>query len=142
MEDILKFLAIAGIIIIGFVRQAKKEAKKKADSKPFAPMPDEANPFPQVQGDETYGGYIPKGPQPETVAIPANTEKPKTSSQSFIPKSTISKSSNRADTLSKQRISPPEAIIQENEEPSEFEIHSTEEARRAIVWSEILQRKY
>lgn len=138
MEDVFKFLVIAGIIIIGFVRQAKKEAKKKADSKPFVPMPDEARPFPENQGDETYGGYIPKGPQPETVVIPANTEKPKTSPRSFIPKSTISKSSNRADTLSKQRISPPEDVVQEDEEPSEFEIHSVEEARRAIVWSEIL----
>ena len=27
MEDILKFLLIAGILIIGFVKQAKKEAK-------------------------------------------------------------------------------------------------------------------
>ena len=125
MEDIVKFLIVAGIIIFGLVRQMKKEAKKKADDGPIAPIPDAANPLPENWNDGTYGGFIPKGPEPE--ATPKLTKKP----------------TNRIDTLSKQKIAPPPSIIEpEVEETSEFAIHSAEEARRAIIWSEILQRKY
>ena len=46
MEDIFKFLLIAGIIVISFVRQAKKEAKKKAGNSPAMPVFDEENPLP------------------------------------------------------------------------------------------------
>ena len=40
MDDILQFLLIAGIIVIGIVKQFKKEAKKNADNSPAMPMPD------------------------------------------------------------------------------------------------------
>ena len=41
MEDIFKFLLVIGIIAVGFVRQAKKEANKKTGGSPVMPMPDE-----------------------------------------------------------------------------------------------------
>ena len=47
MEDIFKFLLVIGIIAIGFVRQARKEAKKKTGGSPVMPMPDEESPFPE-----------------------------------------------------------------------------------------------
>ena len=56
MEDIFKFLLIAGIIVISFVRQAKKEAKKKAGNSPAMPVFDEENPLPESWSDGTYGG--------------------------------------------------------------------------------------
>ena len=42
----------------------------------------------------------------------------------------------------KQKISPPPSVQQKPETDSEYAIHSAEEARKAIIWSEILQRKY
>ncbi|WP_294617120.1 hypothetical protein [uncultured Bacteroides sp.] len=126
MEDIFKFLLIAGIMIISFVRQAKKEAKKKAGNTPAVPVPDEGRPFPETLNDEIYGGYIPESPKPVTVVARKKTEKkhkpaPK---QPFIQPNTDNTLSEPADV------------------PSEFEIHSAEEARKAIIWGEILQRKY
>ena len=40
-----------------------------------------------------------------------------------------------------ERPAPP-LIPEETDEVREFDIHSTEEVRRAIIWSEILNRKY
>ena len=48
MEDIFKFLLVIGIIAVGFVRQAKKEANKKTGGSPVMPMPDEDSPFPET----------------------------------------------------------------------------------------------
>ena len=46
MEDIFKFLFVIGIIAIGFVRQARKEAKASTGNGPAMPMPDaEKSPF-------------------------------------------------------------------------------------------------
>ena len=45
MEDIFKFLFVIGIIAIGFVRQARKEAKTSTGNGPAMPMPDAESPF-------------------------------------------------------------------------------------------------
>lgn len=134
MEDVFKFLFVIIIIAVGFIRQAKKEAKKKAANNPA--MPRKENPLPESWNDETYGGYIPEGPQPEVAVIPEKKEKYK-SSKSFTP--TTGTFADRIDSSANYN-SPPTSI--EADEKSEFEIHSVEEARRAIIWSEILQRKY
>ena len=134
MEDVLKFLLIAAVIVIGIVRQLKKEANKNADKAPTMPTPEAENPLPENWGGGTYGGYIPEGPQQEP---PIQVKKKKTTS---APKPFLS--STPSSTT--QSISPPVSVLQESEESeeSEFTIHSAEEARRAIIWSEILQRKY
>ena len=129
MEDIFKFLLIIGIIVFGIARQAKKEAKKNADKRSAMPIPEAGNTLPENRNDETYGGFIPKGPEPEKVTA---TKK-------------ASKASSRytsSYTPTKQQIPPQETAVQETDATSEFNIRSTEEARRAIIWSEILQRKY
>ena len=69
MEDVFKFLLVAAVIVIGLVKQFKKEADKNADKSPDIPMPDVDNPLPEYWGEDTYGGFIPEGPKP--------TEKPK-----------------------------------------------------------------
>ena len=125
MEDIFKFLLVIGVIVIGFVRQAKKGAKKRDGGTPVMPMPDEETAFPESREDETYGGYIPEGPKPEVIITAKKTEKKRKSAG-----------------ISSNHFSPPTPAPQETNEQSEFEIHSVEEARRAIIWSEILQRKY
>lgn len=125
MEDIFKFLLVIGILVIGFVRQAKKEAKKKAGNPSAMPMPDGKSPFPGDWEDATYGGYIPEGPEPEPIAVTGQTKK-----------------KTRPAAASSSPSPSPAPVPQATDEPSEFEIRSVEEARRAIVWSEILQRKY
>ena len=112
MEDIFKFLLVIGIIAVGFVRQAKKEANKKTGGSPVMPMPDEDSPFP-----ETIITPQKKTKKTEKKHKPAKK-------QPFIQQDTDN-------TL-------PEPV----DASSEFEIHSAEEARKAIIWGEILQRKY
>ena len=69
MDGILQFLLIAGIIVIGVVKQFKKEAKKNAENRPAMPVPENeidegALPIPEAWGN-TYGGFIPEGPAPQ-----------------------------------------------------------------------------
>lgn len=116
MEDIVKFLLVIGFIVIGIAKQYKKEADKEAE--PDMPVPDE--PLPDLQkGDTTCGGYIPEGPK---------TVKPVPKPRKAPPRSAPA--------------TPPLAEPQTPEETSEFNIRSAEEARKAIIWSEILNRKY
>ena len=69
MDGILQFLLIVGIIVIGVVKQFKKEAKKNAENRPAMPVPENdidesALPIPEAWGN-TYGGFIPEGPPPK-----------------------------------------------------------------------------
>ena len=125
MEDVFKFLLVAAVMVIGLVKQFKKEANKNADKSPDIPMPDVDNPLPEYWGGDTYGGFIPEGPKP--------AEKPK-------PVSKPSPSSTLPMTVSPP--SPASRPQESDEVTSEYGIHSAEEARKAIIWSEILQRKY
>lgn len=50
MEDVFKFLLVAAVIVIGLVKQFKKEANKNADKSPDIPMPDVDNPLPRILG--------------------------------------------------------------------------------------------
>jgi hypothetical protein len=49
----------------------------------------------------------------------------------------LKKQTKRSDTPA-----PPLPIREEPDDVQEFDIYSTEEVRRAIIWSEILNRKY
>lgn len=126
MEDVFNFLLVAAVIAIGLVKQFKKEANKSAGKSPAMPMPDIDNPLPEYWGRDTYGGFIPEGPKP--------AEKPEpVSKPSAKPKYTSIKASPP---------SPASRPQESDEATSEYGIHSAEEAKRAIIWSEILQRKY
>ena len=92
MEDVFKFLLVAAVIVIGLVKQFKKEANKNADKSPDIPMPDVA--------------------KSKHTSIKASPPSPASRPQ------------------------------ESDEVTSEYGIHSAEEARKAIIWSEILQRKY
>ena len=63
MEDIFKFLFVIGIIAIGFVRQARKEAKTSTGNGPAMPMPDAESPFPENWNGVPYDGYNPAKPR-------------------------------------------------------------------------------
>ncbi|MBU3814773.1 MAG: hypothetical protein H9791_09800 [Candidatus Bacteroides intestinipullorum] len=134
MEDILKFLLVAAVLIVAFVRQAKKEARKQtAPPPPVMPQPEiTSSPLPEESKDQTYGGYIPEGPAPE----PQDPPRPKAKRK---PAQTFAK------TSPKQNIStppPPTATPVAKEGATDYQIRSAEEARRAIIWGEILTRKY
>ncbi|MCD8092478.1 MAG: hypothetical protein LUF01_06495 [Bacteroides sp.] len=145
MEDIFKFLLVAAVIVIGIAKQFKKETKKNAGKKPAMPRPAPNSPLPEYWEGETYGDYIPQGPGAEVI-VPVEKEKTvaqyKASRAKDYASANTTTSPNRNTTSSKQKGSSPPSGLQESEEPSEFSIHSAEEARQAIIWSEILQRKY
>ena len=78
MDGILQFLLIVGIIVIGVVKQFKKEAKKNAENRPAMPVPENdidesALPIPEAWGN-TYGGFIPEGPAPKIPSVPTEKE--------------------------------------------------------------------
>lgn len=147
MEDVFKFLLVAAVIVIGLVKQFKKEAKKSADKGPAMPQPTADNPLPEYWDGDTYGGYIPEGPRVEDYAPVREAEEAKPrirqfNEGTFVPSTTVGASFRKSTTPPNQKSSPPPAFEQETEETPEFGIHSAEEARRAIIWSEILRRKY
>ena len=78
MDGILQFLLIVGIIVIGVVKQFKKEAKKNAENRPAMPVPENdidegALPIPEAWGN-TYGGFIPEGPAPQIPSVSTTKE--------------------------------------------------------------------
>lgn len=121
MEDILQFLFITGLIIIGIVRQFREESKKNADKQFDIPLPEEeeidedATPVPQSWG-RPYVGHITEKQPPKKVS--ASVAPPK-------------------------RVSPPSPpALQTPDSNPDYSIHSAEEARKAIIWSEILRNKW
>ena len=136
MEDFLKFVLVAAVLVVAFIQQTRKETQKKkknAPRPPVMPQPEPvSSPLPEGQESQTYGGYIPEGPAPEPAAPPRPKAKRK-AAQTF------------AEAKPKQNIataSPPVATPDTENDASDYSIHSAEEARRAIIWSEILTRKY
>lgn len=137
MEDILKFLLIAGILIIGFVKQAKKEAKNtSAPSRDDndMPRPHKTHPLP-----ESWEG-IPIPPPLQTDNTQAEKQAHKQKAKPFIPKNYQTQQTMRH----KQSVAQtPQTNRAETQDTSPaIDIQSAEEIRKGIIWSEILQRKY
>lgn len=138
MENIMQFLVVAGIIAFGIYRQINKEKSKESEEKrrmPIPPMPEvaeDASPIPDM-----WGKSFPYETAPKPVAkSKMTTQTTKTTS----PRPTIS-----SQAAQNQRVisAPSASSMQRIEETHEdFTINSAEEARRAIIWGEILQRKY
>lgn len=123
MEDVFKFLIVAGTIAFGIFKQVNKEKARK---------PENQMPLPEPEFDE----YEPEEPvvfeMPEVKPAPAKpvTLKP-------LPKEGV--------RTTKGTIPPPKKTkTKETAENNgnEYSIRSAEEARRAIILSEILRRKY
>lgn len=115
MEDIMQFLLIVGIIAFGIFRQYSKEKAKKSENE--HPMP-----IPEYKMEEFVMTEAPPKQIPKKQKQVLPQEGARTTSHTPLPTAPV------------QRI--------EVAEESEFTIHSAEEARRAIIWSEILQRKF
>ena len=156
MEDFLKFLLIAGVILVGIFKEVNKNSKsKKAQNKrPVPPMssPTEIDPdvvpMPEAWGrgkslDELFppaSSYEPTVAKPisKPVAQPASKSKKKKEEVSVAASLANSAAQDERNTRQGSHYNTP------HESPNEqdFTIHSAEEARRAIIWGEILQRKY
>lgn len=133
MEDVLKILLILGFIIFGVVKKARKEAKDNAPwDESDMPAPQPENPLPEAWGSgEIQVETVPETPRPE--ARPKATD-------AFPPRRR--KASVQEGARTTQPASP---ILNESPAPPpspDVDIHSLEEVRRGIIWSEILKRKY
>lgn len=140
MEDVITILIFIGIIVVAIVQRIRKNPGTESTGQPDMPFGGTDNPLPENWGGNTYGGFIPEGPEPE-VFIPNRKKKKYQSAKArtSAERNAVSQSSSNIGSQPIQEMPPPQA---EQEEPSEFQINSAEEARRAIIWSEILQRKY
>ena len=135
MEEFLKFLLVAGVLVVAFIRQAKKEARKKqASLPPFMPQPETPSaPLSDESKDRTYDGYIPEGPAPAPAAPPKPKGKPNFATAS---------AKERPRQSAPVTPPPPAATPDTGGDASDYSIRSAEEERRAIIWGEILNRKY
>lgn len=137
MDDFLKFLLIAGVILIGVFREANKNKSKKAQNKhpnPSMPPTTEAAP-----DDAPFPTAWEKMILPPRRSEQNATEKPVTQSQNKNPKKQVTQLAQSP----RSHASPgTPSGAEEPQATEDFTIHSAEEARRAIIWGEILQRKY
>ena len=157
MEDFLKFLLIAGVILVGIFKEVNKNSKsKKAKNKrPVSPMPPPVEVAPDaVPMPEAWGG--PKSLeelfQPKPIAPPTRKKHSPQTPPGKVPKqkkkreevSVAASLANSAaqDQLNNRQGSHYDALNKSSDNNEDFTIHSAEEARRAIIWGEILQRKY
>ncbi|WP_321334052.1 hypothetical protein [uncultured Bacteroides sp.] len=139
MKDLLQFLLIVGIIGVAIIRQISKNKPEKADATPRTPSPKgEDDESPSLPGGwEQWFPTEQKSAMPpvahEVIAPAATTvqQRKKELSKKNAPLPPTKKNNQKQD-------SPP----QTNNNEQDFGIHSAEDARRAIIWSEILQRKY
>ena len=156
MEDFLKFLLIAGVILVGIFKEVSKNNKsKKAQNKrpvPPAPSPVEVDPdaipIPEFwgRGSRTMDELL----QPIPIEQPAPKPTP-TSKKMPTPvpkkkqKEEVSVAASIANSSAQDKRNAKQGSHYTHPEPDsdqDFSIHSVEEARRAIIWGEILQRKY
>lgn len=139
MEDFLKFLLIAGVILVGIFKEVNKNSKSKKtqNNRPAPPMPSsspvevtpDAIPVPETWGAKTTSKTAPK-PAPKKQRM----------KEEISVSASLANSAAQDERNAKQGSHYASSEATENEE--DFSIRSAEEARRAIIWGEILQRKY
>lgn len=144
MEDYIQILFILGAALVAFFQSSKKKAakeEKRADGIP-APCAEEDSPestwmpAPADSSDSLPGSrpvFMPAfEPQPAPKAKPIPKERP------------APKARPKASAYRPIEIKPAEQHPDTAAPPAadDFSIRSAEEARKAIIWGEILQRKY
>lgn len=163
MEDFLKFILIAGVFLVGIINEVKKNKSKKTKSnRPASPRPSTAEvapdavPFPNTWGSpKSLDEWL--EPQPVEPTAPQRTSSSSRSSQKTSAqhpskqkkkKEEISVAASLANSAAQDQFNSRQGSHYDALRPSspdtdeDFTIHSAEEARRAIIWGEILQRKY
>ena len=151
MEDFLKFLLIAGVILVGIFKEVSKynKSKKTQNKRPVPPTPSpvevdpDATPIPEFwgRGSKVLDDFLQSLPVEQPAPKPAPKPTPKKKKEEISVAASIANSSaqDKRNTKQGSHYDHPET---DNSNQEDFSIHSTEEARRAIIWGEILQRKY
>ena len=147
MEDFLKFLLIAGVILVGIFKEVSKNSKSKkaTDKRPVPPIssPTEIDPD-AVPMPEAWGKIelpIPKKSSKQASRHAPKQQQQKKKREEVSVAASLANSAAQDELNSRQgsHFNTPNESSDNNED---FTIHSAEEARRAIIWGEILQRKY
>ena len=151
MEDFLKFLLIAGVILVGIFKEVSKnnKSKKTQNKRPVHPTPSpvevdpDATPIPEFwgRGSKVLDDFLQSLPVEQPAPKPAPKPTPKKKKEEISVAASIANSSaqDKRNTKQGSHYDHPET---DNSNQEDFSIHSAEEARRAIIWGEILQRKY
>ena len=151
MEDFLKFLLIAGVILVGIFKEVSKnnKSKKTQNKRPVPPTPPpvevdpDATPIPEFwgRGSKVLDDFLQSLPVEQPAPKPAPKPTPKKKKEEISVAASIANSSaqDKRNTKQGSHYDHPET---DNSNQEDFSIHSAEEARRAIIWGEILQRKY
>lgn len=145
MEDLLKFLLIAGIIGIGIFKEASKSKSKKANNKrpasstPIPPVSSDTNPLPEAWGQRTFLDELirPAYAEQQTSKTKENRNK-----KTHVASTSMGTYAQNLQTIGSEPLTSPSSPTIVEEEKEDFTIHTVEEARRAIIWGEIFQRKY
>ena len=151
MEDFLKFLLIAGVILVGIFKEVSKnnKSKKTQNKRPVPPTPSpvevdpDATPIPEFwgRGSKVLDDFLQSLPVEQPAPKPAPKPTPKKKKEEISVAASIANSSaqDKRNTKQGSHYDHPET---DNSNQEDFSIHSAEEARRAFIWGEILQRKY
>lgn len=135
MEDIISIMFIVGMIA-GILKSAKESQKNK---KGHGKTPSRRNPLP-----ENWGGEAIEMPVTETASTPPtiHTPPPFTHTASPVRDTTPPPRRKQATPPPLYSTDPQAQPEQPTDSNSNFRLDSAEEARRAIVWGEILRRKF
>ena len=128
MRDIWEYLLLAGAVGIGIYSEIKKSKAKKSEHHPAMPTP-ATKPISTISNKK-------KEVKQESVAdLKARKEREEKYKETLPEEGTRS-------TYSPIVIPKETQSVDANIGDNEFAISTPEEARRAIIWSEILQKKY
>ena len=147
MEDFLKFLLIAGVILVVIFKEVSKNSKSKkaTDKRPVPPIssPTEIEPD-AVPMPEAWGKIelpIPKKSSKQASRHAPKQQQQKKKREEVSVAASLANSAAQ-DELNSRQGSHFNTPNESSDNNGDFTIHSAEEARRAIIWGEILQRKY
>ena len=148
MEDFLKFLLIAGVILVGIFKEVSKnnKSKKAQNKRPVPPTPSpvevdpDATPIPEFWGRGSRA--LDELLQPIPMEQPAPKPTPKKKKKEEVSVAASIANSAAQDERNSRQGAHYNTSHDSHDNKEDFTIHSAEEARRAIIWGEILQRKY
>ena len=123
MEDMFQVLLTVAFIVIGIVSQWKKGKNEDAPDVPEMSLPDDFDPLMECSDEAIPTVDMP----PQPVQQPSRPQRKKPERQ---------RKPHTATTP------PPTPANTTTREADDYSLHDVDDVRRAIIWSEILQRKY
>lgn len=142
MDEMWNILLVIGVIAFSLFKGKAKEAKTDMATEEDMPMPPT-----DEQPLETEATPVPwfNPKSLDELLRPIQQEHPKPASRKMkrtSPPTRHVTETSRANSKENPSINSIPQASGTEETSEEFAIHSTEEARKAIIWGEILQRKY